>query len=692
MAPHAVEQGVLRDERSRGARERAQHGERLGRERYRFPGARQTRIGFVELERGRSAAAATAPVADRTLHALPSPGLLPFRGCHAKSGDPQAFDADQPAGAPICDGSPHRAALHVPDLGGVFRDRAIGGEAPGGCDVQDRFTGPPTAVRVERSESFVRLAVRLQIGEMHVVIAVREQRLADRVEDSRLVAAEVVREHEIERAARFGLVVVVPARAVPAAASRHLVGREPEEENVVFAHLLGHLQGRAVARADGERSVHHELHVAGPARLVAGGGDLLRNVARRDETLGDRNAIVRDENDAQARAGHRIGVHDGRDVVDELDDELGKRVGGRRLAREKEGARRDLEIRLVAQPVVEHHDVQRVEELPLVFMDALDLAVEDRVRIGRDAGRRLEPVDEARLRFALRIAARLVEGAVASEAPQLGEPVKIGDPALADRGGDDARERGVAREQPAPRRDPVGLVVEALRKHLGQVLRDARSQKLRMDRRDAVGAVRAHDRQVGHAHFGLGAVLDDAHACGARAIARETGADRAEEAAVHLADDLGQARQQDLEPLERPLLQRFGKQRMVRVGKRAPGEVPGRVPVEARIVEQDAHELGHRHRGMRIVHLDRDLERKGAPVAVRPAKAPHQIAEGAGDEKVLLHEAQLLAHARRVVGIEHARDGLRGERFGERADKVAAAELLEIERGRASPRPTDAAC
>ena len=40
-------------------------------------------------------------------------------------------------------GSPHRAALHVPDLGGVFRDRAIGGEAPGGGDVQDRFTGPP---------------------------------------------------------------------------------------------------------------------------------------------------------------------------------------------------------------------------------------------------------------------------------------------------------------------------------------------------------------------------------------------------------------------------------------------------------------------------------------------------------------------------------------------------------------------
>ena len=37
----------------------------------------------------------------------------------------------------------------------------------------------------------------------------------------------------------------------------------------------------------------------------------------------------------------------------------------------------------VAQPVVEHDDVQDVEQLPLVLVDALDLAVEDRVRVDR---------------------------------------------------------------------------------------------------------------------------------------------------------------------------------------------------------------------------------------------------------------------------------------------------------------------
>ena len=51
-----------------------------------------------------------------------------------------------------------------------------------------------------------------------------------------------------------------------------------------------------------------------------------------------------------------------------------------------------------AEPVVQHDDAQRVQQLPLVLVDALDLAVEDGV-----AGRRViaawmpQPVDEAQL-------------------------------------------------------------------------------------------------------------------------------------------------------------------------------------------------------------------------------------------------------------------------------------------------------
>ena len=100
------------------------------------------------------------------------------------------------------------------------------------------------------------------------------------------------------------------------------------------------------------------------------------------------------------------------EVVDELDDELGEVVGGRGLAGEEERARRHVEFGILAQPVVEHDDVQRVQELPLVFVDALDLRVEDRVGIDHLSGRRLEPVGEPRLGFALGLADRGAEALV----------------------------------------------------------------------------------------------------------------------------------------------------------------------------------------------------------------------------------------------------------------------------------------
>ena len=40
-----------------------------------------------------------------------------------------------------------------------------------------------------------------------------------------------------------------------------------------------------------------------------------------------------------------------------------------------------LVVRILAQPVIEHEYVQDIQQLAFVFMDAFDLAVEDRVRI-----------------------------------------------------------------------------------------------------------------------------------------------------------------------------------------------------------------------------------------------------------------------------------------------------------------------
>ena len=80
-----------------------------------------------------------------------------------------------------------------------------------------------------------------------------------------------------------------------------------------------------------------------------------------------------------------------------------------------------------------------------------------------------------------------------------------------------------------------------------------------------------------------------------------------EEAAIDLVDDLQVPRDQQLEELDRPLLQRLGQQRVIGVGQRAHGEVPGLVPAELRLIEQNAHQLGDGQRRMRVVQLDGDL-------------------------------------------------------------------------------------
>ena len=59
------------------------------------------------------------------------------------------------------------------------------------------------------------------------------------------------------------------------AAVRDLLGGQAEDDDVVVADALLYLDIGAVERADGQRAVERELHVAGARGLHAGGRDLL---------------------------------------------------------------------------------------------------------------------------------------------------------------------------------------------------------------------------------------------------------------------------------------------------------------------------------------------------------------------------------------------------------------------------------
>ena len=60
--------------------------------------------------------------------------------------------------------------------------------------------------------------------------------------------------------------------------------------------------------------------------------------------------------------------------------QLGHEVAGRGLGAEDERARRHVGLRVALEAQVEREDVQHVQVLPLVFVQALGLDVEERLR------------------------------------------------------------------------------------------------------------------------------------------------------------------------------------------------------------------------------------------------------------------------------------------------------------------------
>jgi hypothetical protein len=85
-------------------------------------------------------------------------------------------------------------------------------------------------------------------------------------------------------------------------------------------------------------------------------------------------------------ANGRVVVHDVADGIDELDDQLRDPIARRRLAAEDERARHHLRVGIRSQTVIERDHVQDVQVLTLVFVDTLDLNVEERRRIDEDPG------------------------------------------------------------------------------------------------------------------------------------------------------------------------------------------------------------------------------------------------------------------------------------------------------------------
>ena len=284
----------------------------------------------------------------------------------------------------------------------------------------------------------VLVAVHGQVGEEEVAVTLVEQAGPERVEDSLLVDIEEAAADQFDH--RLDSVVLVDPfpRVIGAGQGCDFLLGMSENEHVLPACRFGHLDVRPVQGSHRQGSVDHELHVACAAGFGSRGGNLLADVAGGNDVLCQGDAVVGQEEDLQLVTGLRIGVDHLGDVVDELDDQFGVHIAGSALACEEEGGRRHAlgHLAMVLQVVVQQHDMQDVEQLALVFVDPLDLRVEEHARVDDVAAILADASCGIGLGLLLDFGELLQEGGLFGEWLQKPDLAEVGDPAIADGAGD----------------------------------------------------------------------------------------------------------------------------------------------------------------------------------------------------------------------------------------------------------------
>jgi len=387
-----------------------------------------------------------------------------------------------------------------------------------------------------------------------------EQVIDHRPEDVAIPLGEETGVDQVDHFTQVRVRFVVGAGSVTQAPDfLDLGGSHSEQEEVLVADLLANFDVGAVERADGQRAVHLELHVARPRGLLAGKRDLFGQVGSRKDEVRVLDVVVRHEDDLQLAAHGWIATNHIGNGGDQPDHQLGHEVTRRRLAAEDHRARRHLEVRIVLQAFVQRHDVQQVQVLPLVLMDAFDLNVEHRRRIGIHEGHAFDLADEPVLVPCLDFAPGLTEGRIVGKRFEFAQARHVLRPAAANRFVDEGRHRRIRQEHEAARCHAVGLVGELFRPHLVEVPQDIRLQQLGVQCRHAIDGEAAGDCQMCHAHIAWPILVDQRHPPKPGIIARKMNSHIVEETLVDLADDLEMPRQHALEQRQPPFLERLGQ-------------------------------------------------------------------------------------------------------------------------------------
>ena len=183
----------------------------------------------------------------------------------------------------------------MPDVAVILGDGAVGGEHPRFDNVHQTLAPPAHGVAGVIAEGLPLphdVCVEVRQGLEPVLMdqfVVQAGQVFGMTRSQHLRAGE-----EADGTADVGIALHPLGRVVVAdgIAMDDLIGGLAEDIDVLFPHLLADLHSGTVHGAQGQRTVQHELHVAGAGRLLAGGGNLLADIRCRKNQFCVGNAVI----------------------------------------------------------------------------------------------------------------------------------------------------------------------------------------------------------------------------------------------------------------------------------------------------------------------------------------------------------------------------------------------------------------
>src|SRR5215469_8348828 len=142
-----------------------------------------------------------------------------------------------------------------------------------------------------------------------------------------------------------------------------------------------------------------------------------------------------------------------------------------------------------------------------------------------------------------------------------------------------------------------------------------------MNRRDTVGAVGTDDSKVRHPDLALRTLFHKTYLLNTALVPGKASSDVINQATIDFVDYLQVTGKHPLKPDDRPFLKRLGQQRVISIGQGPLSKVPSLIPTEVHLIEQNPHQLRHRHCRVRVIELNSNLVGECAPVCVGLAEA-----------------------------------------------------------------------